>query len=208
MVIDLLSRRASVRSFKPDPVPEDVLQRILEAGRLSPSGGNEQPWRFGVVTDPERIARIAEVACGQAWVAAAPLLIVLCTVGVCDERGGRDIQCARFPEYAGQIRNMDQDLYWALNMEEHQTKIAGAHMVLAALEQGVGCCWVSHFEVHTLARLLELPAHVLPSEILAMGYPAGTPKAKSKKEMGEVVFYSPKTKSRQDIQDERDIQDI
>ena len=100
--------------------------------------------------DGELIAHIAEIAYQQKWIARAPLPSILCTVGVDDLRGGRDIQQDRFLEYAEAIAQMDQDLYWALNQEEHQTKIAGTHMALAALEYGVGSCWVSRFEVKRL----------------------------------------------------------
>ena len=126
----------------------------------------------------------------QEWIAKAPLLIVLCTVGVSDTRGGRDIQKHRFPEYAEIIEKMDQDLYWALNQEEHQTKIAGTHMALAALEHGVGSCWVSRFDVKCLAKLLNLPRGYMASEILVLGYPEEEGKLTKKKALDEVVFYN------------------
>ncbi len=190
MITELLKNRFSVRKFQDKPIPDDVIQGMLEAGRLSPSGGNEQPWAFGVITDRHLIAQIVEMACQQEWIAKAPLLIVLCTVGVDDERGGRDIQKYRFPEYAEVIEKMDQDLYWALNQEEHQTKIAGTHMAVVALEQGVGSCWVSQFDVKCLAKLLNLPRGYLPSEILVLGYPEEECKLTKKKELNEVVFYN------------------
>jgi nitroreductase len=190
MLIDLLRRRWSVREFRDQPIPEPVLQDILEAGRLSPSGGNEQAWRFGVLTDRELITQVAALAYGQTWLARAPLLIVLCTVGVDDARGGRGIQADRFPDYADRLRQLDQNLYWALNQEEHQTKIAGAHMALAAWEQGVGSCWVSRFQVMPLAQLLGLPPGCLPSEILVLGYPARERKAAAKKALADLVFYN------------------
>ena len=190
MITELLRNRFSVRKFQDKPIPDEVIQGILEAGRLSPSGGNEQPWAFGVITDRTLIARIVEVACQQEWIAKAPLLIVLCTVCVGDERGGRDIQKYRFPEYREVIEKMDQDLYWALNQEEHQTKIAGTHMALVALEQGVGSCWVSLFDVKCLSRLLNLPKSYIPSEILVLGYPEAERKLTNKKELEEVVFYN------------------
>ena len=189
MIVELLRNRSSVRRFQDKPVPHDVLQRILEAGRLSPSGGNEQPWVFGVITDGELIARIAEIAYQQKWIARAPLLIVLCTVGVDQLRGGRDIQRDRFPEYAEAIAQMDQDLYWALNQEEHQTKIAGTHMALAALEHGVVSCWISRFEVKRLATLLNLPKGYIPCEILVLGYAESKGETSTKKSLDEVVFY-------------------
>jgi len=83
---------------------------------------------------------------------------------------------------------MDQDLYWALNMEEHQTKIAGAHMALAAWEHGVGSCWVSRFRVSRVAKLLYLPASCLPAEILVLGYPAQRRSPAKRKRLAELVF--------------------
>jgi nitroreductase len=190
MIIELLRNRFSVRKYQDRPIPEDVIQDMLEAGRLSPSGGNEQPWTFGVITDRGLIVQIAEIACQQKWIARAPLLIVLCTVCVGDERGGRDIQKSRYPEYAEAIEKIDQELYWALNLEEHQSKITGTHMALVALEHGVGSCWVSLFDVKRLAKLLNLPRGCMPSEILVLGYPEGEHKLNKKKDLDEVVFYN------------------
>ncbi|MFN2269449.1 MAG: nitroreductase family protein [Anaerolineae bacterium] len=190
MIVDLLRKRVSVRRFRDQSIPDKVLHEILEAGRLSPSGGNEQPWLFGVITDPALIARVAEAARGQTWIATAPLLIVLCVTIVADERGGRDIQVHRYPEYADVITQMDKELYSALNQEEHQTKIAGAHMALTALEHGVGSCWVSRFEVRQVADLLNLLEGTIPSEILVFGYPEKARKPTGKKSLDEVVFYN------------------
>ena len=115
---------------------------------------------------------------------------MLCTVFVEDERGGRDIQIYRFPEYAAAITNMEPDLYHRLDQEEHQTKIVGTHMVLTALEYGVGSCWVSRFEVRPLAVLLNTPKNILPSEILVFGYPDHQQSPAPKKNLEELVFYN------------------
>lgn len=188
MITTLLKNRASVRRFQDRPVPEEVLQDMLEAARLSPSGGNEQPWAFGVIADPILIAEVAKISHGQEWIAHAPLVIVLCTVCVEDDRGGRDIQLHRFPRYAEAIKSISQQLYWALNQEEHQTKIPGTHMVLAALEHGVGSCWVSRFDVEELAQMLNLPTNYLPSEILVFGYPESEQQPREKKSLQQLVF--------------------
>lgn len=58
----LILERRSVRNFKPDPVPEPLIERVLEAGRFAPSAGNHQPWRFIVITDRELLASL-EAAC-------------------------------------------------------------------------------------------------------------------------------------------------
>jgi nitroreductase len=162
---------------------------MLEAGRRSPSGGNEQPWAFEVITDPGRVAQIAQIAYQQTWIARAPLLIVLCTLITGDERGERDIQLRRYPTLAREISALDAGLYWALNQEEHQTKIVGTHMALVALEHGIGSCWVSYFDVKQLAELLHLPECYLPAEILAFGYPEHPQKPLKKKDLRQIVFY-------------------
>jgi nitroreductase len=188
LITTLLKDRASVRKFQKRPVPEEVIWDMLEAARLSPSGGNEQPWMFGVITDCALIKQISTLAHGQRWIASAPLLIVLCTVCVDEARGGRDIQKHRYPHFSSEIAQMPQDLYWALNQEEHQTKIPGTHMVLAALEHGLASCWVSRFNMMGVAEMLQLPAHCLPSEILVFGYPESKQEPRSKKSLGEIVF--------------------
>jgi nitroreductase len=189
MISELLAKRSSVRKYQDKPIPDSIVQEMLEAGRLSPSGGNEQAWVFGVIRDKTLIIQIAKIAWQQEWIAGAPLLVVLCTVPVSDERGGRDIQIQRYPAFAEQIAAMDADLYWAINQEEHQTKIAGTHMALAALEHGVGSCWVSRFDVKQMAELLRLPEGCLPAEILVFGYPAAAQRPAKKKDLSEIVFY-------------------
>ena len=190
MLMKLLEKRASVRKFKDVPISYEIIQKLLEAGRLSPSGGNEQSWLFGVITDKGMIEEIASISYGQNWMKAAPLLIVLVTKIVEDERGGRFIQESRYPKLKDKITLMDNGLFGALNMEEHQTKIPGTHMVLQALEYGIGSTWVSYFDVARLAEYLGLPVNYLPSEILVFGYPEMEPKTAKKKELGDIVFYN------------------
>lgn len=188
MILDLLKKRCSVRNFAGKEVSREIIDYILECGRLSPSGGNEQPWKFGLIQDPVMIGKVAQIAYGQKWLANAAFLIVLCTVIVSDERGGRNIQISRFPEYEKEIRALDKDLYSRLNLEEHQTKIAGTHMVLAALEHGIGSTWISYFNVDELVKLLDLPLACVPSEIIAFGYPEKETRPLKKKPMNEILF--------------------
>lgn len=190
MLLDLLKKRCSVRSFLEKDIPQQTIDYILEAGRLSPSGGNEQPWKFGVITDKGLIKEISKLAYNQTWIERAKLLIILCTTVVSDERGGRNIQMSRFPELKDTIEKMDKELYSKLNQEEHQTKIPGTHMVLAALEHGIASTWISYFKVDELSKLLNLPKNYIPSEIIAFGYPAKEMKPVKKKSIDEVVFYN------------------
>jgi nitroreductase len=71
-------KRRSVRTYKPDPIPDKDLTLILEAARRAPTGGNRQRWRIVVVRDADLRARTAEACSGQTWMAQAP--VILCVV--------------------------------------------------------------------------------------------------------------------------------
>jgi len=106
-----------------------------------------------------------------------------------EELGGLFIQHSRCPELTEAISNLPKDLYSKINLEEHQTKIPGSHMVLAALENAIYSTWISYFNVEELKTLLNLPVNCYPSEILAFGYPDGDVKKSTKKSLNEIVFY-------------------
>lgn len=190
MLLDLLKNRTSIRSFTGEDISKEVTQYILEAGRLSPSGGNEQAWKFGVITDRHLIKEISEISYNQKWIESASFLIVLCTCIVEVERGGRDIQKSRFPKLSETIESMNNEAYSCLNMDEHQTKIPGTHMVLAALEHGIASTWVSYFDVNKVSALLNLPKSCMASEILVFGYPTKKKEPLTKKDIDEIAFYN------------------
>lgn len=74
-VFECIRRRRTVREFKPDPVPEAVVYKILQAGRWSPSSSNTQPWHFVVVQDRATLRRLGEIATQGSFIADAPLAI-------------------------------------------------------------------------------------------------------------------------------------
>lgn len=190
MILDLLKKRTSIRNFTGEDISKDVVEYILEAGRLSPSGGNEQPWKFGVIIDRNKIKEISKIAYSQKWIESASFLIVLCICISDAESGERDIQKARFPKLSGAIDKMNDEIYSCLHMEEHQTKIPGTHMVLAALENGIASTWVSYFDVNKVSTLLNLPESCMASEILAFGYPSKMKDTVKKKSLDEIVFFN------------------
>jgi len=73
--IEVVRKRRSIRKYTTDPVPEEMLNQVLEAARLAPSGGNGQPWHFIVVKDTER-KRMLDIS---EWALQAPIVIVGCT---------------------------------------------------------------------------------------------------------------------------------
>lgn len=76
-VFECVRRRRTVREFKPDPVPEEVVLRLLQAGRWSPSSSNSQPWHFVAIQDPETIRGLGEIATQGPFIADAPLVVAI-----------------------------------------------------------------------------------------------------------------------------------
>ena len=78
-VNDAVRSRLTVREYKPDPVPDEVVHKLLEAGRLSPSSQNLQPWHFVVVRNGETIRRLGELAAQGPFIGDAPMALVIVT---------------------------------------------------------------------------------------------------------------------------------
>ena len=74
---ELAEKRRSVRAYKPEPVPEEMLQQVLEAARVAPSACNKQPWRF-IVVRSETGRRALGAAYAREWFWKAPVAIAVC----------------------------------------------------------------------------------------------------------------------------------
>ncbi len=71
-VFECIRRRRTVREFKPDPIPEEVVYKILQAGRWAPSSSNSQPWHFVVVQARDTLKKLGEMATQGSFIANAP----------------------------------------------------------------------------------------------------------------------------------------
>lgn len=76
-VFETVTTILAVRAFQPTPVPPEQIRRILDAGRLTGSGMNKQPWHFIVVDEPDEIQKIADVAKTGPYIAQAPVAVVV-----------------------------------------------------------------------------------------------------------------------------------
>jgi len=148
---EVLRTRRSVRSYRPDPVPQDALDRVLEVARISPSGSNRQPWRFILVADPGLRGELA-VACGdQEFVGEAPIAVVACGHDIKYNRGG----------YMG-------DKSFLVDIS-----IAFTHLILAARAEGLGTCWIGSFDNDRIKGLLSIPEDQDVVAVSPLGYPDG-----------------------------------
>jgi nitroreductase len=149
---DVIASRHSVRTYKPDPIPDELVMQCLEAARLAPSWRNGQCWRFVVVCDPIVIERLAaQRIYGYAinsWLRGAPAVIVACAD----------------PRASGQHGDLP---YWAVD-----TAIAMEHLVLAATALGLGTCWIGGFSEDTVRDLLGIPDDIRIVAYTPLGYPA------------------------------------
>ena len=161
---ELVRKRYSVRAYKPDPVEEDKLGRILEAARLAPTAANRQPFRVIVLETKGREEELRRVY-GRDWFIQAPLVLAVCAVPA-----------------ESWVRKYDG---WSA--AEVDATIAMTHMVLAAAEEGLGTCWIAAFDPKGARDVLGLPADVIPSAFTPLGYPADTPSPKKRRPPAELV---------------------
>lgn len=196
-VIEAIQKRRSVRKFKPDTIPQAVIDRLLEAARLAPSAGNCQPWKFVVVTDREIIRQLAE-ACTymtpmgekfrQEWVAAAPAIIVACG----SERDStvkyyRDDQViiGGWYDFAKEMLEGPVSFETTLMVD---LAIALDHISLAARELGLGTCWVGGLNEKKIKDILNVPRTMRAPGLMPVGYPLSWPDPRPRKPLEEIVF--------------------
>jgi nicotinate-nucleotide--dimethylbenzimidazole phosphoribosyltransferase len=172
----VIAERRDIRRFRPDPVPDDILGRVLEAGHRAPSVGLMQPWRLIVVRSPQRRSAVRRLAQRERLrqadsfderarhfldqkiegIVEAPLGIVVC----CDH-GDPDA------EVLGRATIPETDVY--------STACAIQNLWLAARAEGLGVGWVSFYRPDDLRELLGIPARVDPMAYLCLGWPDERP---------------------------------
>ncbi len=192
---DLIRGRRSVRRFRPDPVPRDAIEQILEAGRWAPSPHGSQPWRFAVLTQREIKQRLAD-AMGSAWqhnlamdgqapdiiearlaasrrrLIEAPVLILVCLFL-------RDLD--RYP---------DPDRQQAeTTMAIQSLGAAAQNILLMAYRLGLDVGWMCAplFCPAVVQDVLELEADLIPHALLQVGYAAADPKRRDRRPLSELI---------------------
>jgi nitroreductase len=171
---EALRRRRMVRSFRPEPIPPDALDRVLDAGRRAPSAGNSQGWAFVVLEGPDQTARYwdttlpPERRVGFAWpgLLAAPVLVIPCALP--------EVYVARYgePDKARTGLGAGEDAwpvpYWFVD-----TGMAAMAMLLAAADEGLGACFFGLFEHEAAVKAaFGIPEPVRPVGTMALGHAA------------------------------------
>lgn len=146
--LELAKERYSVRSFKNQPIEDEKLKKILEAGKLAPTACNYQPQKIYVVKNAELRQKLATVS---PCTFAAPVILVI------GYDKNRDWKNKKIPGYSS---------------GETDAAIVTTHMMLEAWELGIGSCWVGMFSDAEVSEVLGLPENVQVTALLPMGYPS------------------------------------
>jgi nitroreductase len=145
---DLVKNRESVRDYDPDrPIDQNILNRILNAGRLAPSAANRQPWTFLLVSSKEKLEKVR--ACyKKLWFQQAPHILIL--IG---------------DKTKSWVRSYD-----GYNSIETDLTIAMDHIILAAEYENIGTCWIEAYDPRILSTAIGLKENEVVFSITPLGY--------------------------------------
>jgi nitroreductase len=165
-VYDLAVERRTIRKFKPAPVARELLERLVNAARLAPSAANVQPLEFVVVDGAAAKAEVFPALKWAAYIAPAG-----------DPRPGEEPAAYIVTLVSTKLRE---------KMFEYDVGAAMENMILVALSEGVGACWLLSIDRDRLRTALGVPDDYRIDSVLALGYPAEAPAAEV---MGESCRY-------------------
>jgi len=160
---DVIRTRRSHRKFTEEKVPEDVLNRILEAACLAPTWSNKQGVRFLVVDDPEQLKKIGEA--GQKWLAGVPMVIVAFIK----------------PKDSGVNTNGLEYFPVDVAIFLHQ-------LILAATNEGLGTCWIGYFDEEKTKQVLKLPEKMRIVGMTPLGYSRYSPRDVERQSIEKTVY--------------------
>ena len=164
-LFEAIATRYSVRGYRPDPIDDETLARVLEAARRAPTAANRQAFRVVVIHTKGREDELLRVY-GRPWFVQAPLVLAMVAV----------------PGEAW--RRMDDKPY-----DEVDATIAMDHLVLAATALGLGTCWIAAFDPAAARQVLGLPDDVEPLAFTPLGLPDKPSAATGRRPLDELVRY-------------------
>lgn len=175
-ILEAIKKRRTIRAYKPTSIDQKTLDAIMDAGRLAPSWGNTQTWRWVVVQDKNIKRQIAETVLrpgnrGTEAVKTAPVVIAACAE--LNKAGVRDGQ-----------PSTDKGGYWFM----FDAGLALENMVLAAESFGLGTLFIGGMDAPKAQALLGVPEGFACVIFMVLGYPDEQPEARPRKELSEFVF--------------------
>ena len=174
----LQRQRKSCRAFAPKPVPRELLTRLVDTARLSPSACNSQPWHFIVVDEDEAKAKMVDALVddgltGCPWGDKVPAFIVIC-------------------EEKAQLKPGVAEHYGSQHFAQMDIGMAAMALCYEATSMGLGTCMIGTMNQEKLHKALGIPEERVVRLIITVGYPAnkGEPRKKIRKDVSEVLSYN------------------
>ena len=179
-VIDAMHLHRSIRKYKPDPVPDDLLQEILEAGIRASSSGNMQTYSIIVTRDRTLREQLYEPHMKQEMVLDAPVLVTFCADF---HRMRRWLQLGNAPD------NFDNFLSFMIGAID--AALVSQNVALAAESKGLGICYMGSTLANCdqIGRILKLPDNVVPVVGFSLGYPDEEPELRDRLPFDGLVHY-------------------
>ncbi len=161
-LIEFLKSRRSIRRFKPEKPPLDLVLKVLDTARFAPSAKNSQPWEFIIVDDPKVKSKLAGIHVGAKPLENAPMAIVV---------------------ISDKTKSPTSYLVDGAN--------AVMYILLALHAVGLGGVWIQTLrDIEKIQEILGLPNEKIPVAIIALGYPDESPKPKPRRPLEELVHYN------------------
>jgi len=162
---EVINKRYSVRAYKPDEIPLEILHKILEAARVAPTACNNQSFKVFVIKTAVYKEELKKIY-SQSWFVQAPYVIGIC--GIPGENWVR------------------RD---GKNYVDVDTAIVMDHIILQATDLGLGTCWIGAFNPEAARKFLKLSTEMEPIAFTPLGYPADKPGVKRRKSIEDLVYY-------------------
>ena len=164
---ELILKRRTIRKFKQKKIERKTLEKLINAARFAPSANNLQPLKYIIVDDSEKVDAVFENVKWAGYIAPAgdpakeerPVAFIAILVDTEIKKTGY----------------------------EHDIGAAAQNIILAALEEGIGTCWMGAIDRNRIREILAIPERYILDTVIALGYPAEEPVAEDEK--GSIKYY-------------------
>lgn len=196
---EAIEERRSIRKFKDTQVSQEIIMELLDAARLAPSGCNAQPWKFKIIEDEETKQKLSQAAHKQSFIAQAPVVLVCCAdISAYIEGTVSGVQDL------GKVGALEEQIVNILCESAYELKqasideigpriavnvaIAIEHIVLRALDFGLGTCWIRLLEEEKIKEIFGWDDNIYVVALLPLGYPAESPKQRKRVTLSEIII--------------------
>jgi nitroreductase len=154
-LLELIKKRRTVRQFQPKNIPGNILLELADLGHLAPSASNLQPLEFVLVNDPEVKKNVFSCLRWAAYISPAG-----------NPKPGQEPASYIIILVNTEVREKDY---------EYDVGASAENIILGALTQGIGSCWLISIDKNRLRNVLDIPGKYVIDSVIALGYPAENP---------------------------------